>query len=82
MTQSTDTEIKQLIEKLDEKFDKLSEDIIQLKSKINEIDSEVKAWGNWLRTASGAIIFVVSISFLGAFIGLLLPIAFTLWRNI
>ncbi len=54
----------------------------EVDSKLEELEVEVKAWGSWLRNASGAVLFVVSISFIGAFFDLLLPIAFQLWKSI
>ncbi|MGH2415732.1 MAG: hypothetical protein ACRDEA_18980 [Microcystaceae cyanobacterium] len=55
--------------------------IDKIQEKLSDIEAEVKAWGGWLRTSSSAVLFVVSISFIGAFFGLLLPIAINLWKS-
>ena len=50
-------------------------------TRLTKLETDINAWGTWLRTGSGAIIFIVSVSFLGVLIGLLLPISLNLWRN-
>ena len=54
----------------------------ELDSKVEELAVEVKAWCGWLGNAFGAVLFVVSISFIGAFFGLSLSIAFQLWKGL
>ena len=51
-------------------------------NRLEILEKEINAWGAWLRTGSGAIIFIVSVSFLGILIGLLLPISLDLYRNL
>ena len=83
----TNPNIQTNLEKLES--DSLKEILVEIleqqkltSDRLKDLEDEINAWGTWLRTGSGAIIFIVSISFLGVLIGLLLPISLNLYRNL